>query len=332
MGDCIIPLRDLGSDIADVETSISNLPAAAGGGSLPEITTEALRTVLQALPQTPSMIGGPGPDATFPLALPVSANDWPRLQWNDWTGTFTAPTKVIFLITDNAPGGTDSRYNFIGTEDSDQAAAMAAEAALQGVIIQPILVALSDGSYNADALTTMTDYANATGGQLTQVPFSGEGTALSIISIISIIENCGDNPEPKQGRMTGGGSVFHENDNKNPRVTHGFTLHCDGGPNNLEVNWPGHRFHMELLTEAICTDDPEKDEQNPVAGFDTMTGRGLGRLNGVSGATIAFTFVDDGEPGKVSDTARMVISDSDGVVLEVEGTITKGNQQAHSEN
>ncbi len=334
------------------------LTASAGGPS-PEITAEALRTVLEGLDQTSDVTGGPPPVATPPGAISGNPDNWPQLQWNDWDGVFRAGAqRIIFVVTDNPPGGSDEVFNSAGSEDTDLATDMANLAAAQGVVIQPVLAAIGafcDGGvedgmsipgdvsalectnggvgvvvdiYQPDALTIMQNYADTTGGTLTQVPANGEGTALAIVNIL---ENCGG-LEPQEGRMTGGGSVFHENSKSNPRVTHGFTLHCDGGPNRLQVNWPGHRFHLEMLENADCFDFPERDEQNPVAGFDTMEGNGVGRLNGVPGATIEFTFVDDGEPGKVSDTASMVISDGGGIVLEVAGTISKGNQQAHSEN
>ncbi len=95
--------------------------------------------------------------------------------------------------------------------------------------------------------------------------------------------------------MTGGGSVFAGVN----RVTHGFELHCDelDLPNNLEVNWGrGHRFHLEQLTSAICTEDPDIDQTPPGhSPFDTFIGEGIGRGNGVSGALISFTFVDGGK-------------------------------------
>ena len=326
LGDCVIALRDLGSPIADVQNSIENLPAATGGGGTPEITAEALRTVLENIQQT-SGLGGVTPNVTPPGLLSPPPDGWPRLQWNDWDGTFrTEAQKVIFLITDNVPGGADSRFNFIGTEDSDQAEAMADAAAAAGVVIQPILVALSGGTFEPNAVAIMQNYADVTGGTLTQVPFSGEGTAFAITSLI---QDCGgDIPEVTEGRMTGGGSVYHEDDKKNPRVTHGFTLHCDGGPNSLEVNWPGNKFHMESLTSVTCKDFPLISEGNPVAGFDTIEGSGVGRLNGVPGATVNFRFIDAGEPGSVADSVMMTISNG-GQVLEVSGTIQKGNQQAH---
>jgi hypothetical protein len=351
VGDCIIVLRDLGSSTIDeVETSITNL-AAGGGGGTPEITAEALRTVFETLPETPGL-AGVSPAVTAPGGLDLP-DGWPRLQWNPWNGTFQAGSQqVVFLVTDDVPGGSDDTFE---AADATLASDMAMDYANAGIVIQPIQVATrvcdggdedgervptgvteamcTDGGgsvveeFRADVTNIMQAYATQTGGTLTQVPFSGEGTALSIISII---ENCGG-LEEQEGRMTGGGSVFHEDDKSNGRVTHGFTLHCDGGPNRLQVNWGnGNKFHLETLTEASCFDFPELDEQNPVAGFDTIMGSGVGRLNGVSGATIEFTFVDDGEPGKKSDTAIMTING--GADLIVSGKITKGNQQAHPEN
>ncbi len=131
------------------------------------------------------------------------------------------------------------------------------------------------------------------------------------------------------GRMTGGGSVF---DSTNKRITHGFTLQCDvtNGPNNLEVNWgKGNNFHLTSLTTAICTDDSTIKPNPPAAGFDTYIGAGTGKLNGVSGATIAFTFTDAGEPGK-NDHATIVIDDGTSIiVLSVSGNLKNGNHQAH---
>lgn len=136
-------------------------------------------------------------------------------------------------------------------------------------------------------------------------------------------------PEVEQGqRMTGGGSVFGTGQN---RVTHGFQVRCDATDprQNLEVNWQGNQFHLLDLTSATCSDDPALDEENPVAGFDTFVGTGTGRYNGVEGATIEFTFTDDGEPGS-DDTADIVIRDENGdVVLDVSGDLNFGNHQAH---
>jgi len=135
---------------------------------------------------------------------------------------------------------------------------------------------------------------------------------------------------PVEGRMTGGGSVFRID---GARVTRGFEIHCDlREPNNIEVNWPGgNNFHMDTLTAAVCTDDPAIIQNPPAAPFDTFTGDGTGKLNGVPGATIHFVFVDAGEPGK-NDTALIHIWDADGnLVLEVSGFIDVGNLQAHKD-
>ena len=139
------------------------------------------------------------------------------------------------------------------------------------------------------------------------------------------------------GRMTGGGSVFTIND---VRVTRGFQIHCDlRDPNNLEVNWPGNRFHLSKLTSAVCTDNPAVLQTPPnSAPFDTFTGTGVGRLNNKAGARIEFVFVDAGEPG-YSDTARMKIFDqNNSLVLDVPGSIAvpgllnSGNLQTHKDN
>lgn len=128
--------------------------------------------------------------------------------------------------------------------------------------------------------------------------------------------------------MTGGGGLAED------RLRHGSVLHCtvsDPGPDRLQVNWgKGNKFHLEDLTDAACTDDPGISEGKPVAGFDTHTGAGSGRYNGVSGATAEWTITDAGEPGR-SDTLKIKITDANGdVVLDREGTLDTGNNQAHN--
>lgn len=132
-------------------------------------------------------------------------------------------------------------------------------------------------------------------------------------------------PKPVKGRMTGGGSVGKTD------VRHGFELHCDMSlPNNLEINWgKGNNFHLTSLTLATCSDDPSIDEGQPVAGFDTYAGSGVGKLNGVDGATIDFVLTDAGEPGKAGDYAKFSING--GAALAVSGTLDSGNHQAHPE-
>lgn len=131
-----------------------------------------------------------------------------------------------------------------------------------------------------------------------------------------------------EGRMTGGGSVFAGS----LRVTHGFTLRCDGGdnPQRLEVNWgKGNKFHLTSLTGVLCSDDPALIPNQPKAGFDTYEGTGVGKYNGAAGATASWKFTDAGEPG-TSDTAQITIWDANGnQVLTVSGPLEKGNHQAH---
>ena len=131
--------------------------------------------------------------------------------------------------------------------------------------------------------------------------------------------------------MTGGGSAFRLSDNT--RVTRGFEIHCDlREPNNIQVNWPGNRFHLQDLTGAICTDSPFIDQLPRSASFDTFQGEGDGILNGDPGARIDFVFVDAGEPGR-DDPASILIFDSDNnLVLDVSGFLRKGNIQAHKDN
>ena len=134
------------------------------------------------------------------------------------------------------------------------------------------------------------------------------------------------------GRMTGGGSVFTDD---GERVTHGFELHCgDGtiGPNNLEINFSGNRFHLESLTSGVCSDDPDESPLPRQAPFEIFDGMGIGRFNGVSGFDITFQLTDFGEPGR-RDIAEFDITAPDGTeILTVSGPLEFGNHQAHPEN
>ena len=139
--------------------------------------------------------------------------------------------------------------------------------------------------------------------------------------------------KPPDCWMTGGGSIFDADGmvEYTGRTTHGMVLHCDSrNPNRLEINWEGNQFHLTSLNAAMCPDTAGIEPNPPGAAFDTFQGMGEGRLNGVPGATISFTFTDAGEPG-VNDTAEITIFDPDGwQVLNIAGPLTFGNHQAHS--
>jgi len=136
-------------------------------------------------------------------------------------------------------------------------------------------------------------------------------------------------PPSAEGRMTGGGKTTLPG---GISITNGFTIHCDIVlSNNLEINWPGNKWHIDKpLTSALCIDDPAIAPAPPKAPFDTFFGEGLGRLNGVDGSLVKFTFVDAGEPGK-NDMIQLQIFDlNNNLVLDVPLTkISNGNFQAH---
>jgi hypothetical protein len=130
------------------------------------------------------------------------------------------------------------------------------------------------------------------------------------------------------GRMTGGGTVVHTS------VHFGFVLQCDRAksPNHLQITWGKGKnkgkFHLTSMLSAACSDDPSISEGQPVAGFDTYRGSGIGKYNGISGATAGWVATDAGEPGK-NDTLQITIKDAAGnTVLTVSGRI-RGNEQAH---
>ena len=145
----------------------------------------------------------------------------------------------------------------------------------------------------------------------------------------------GEEPPPPEecsfveGRMTGGGGQIIIGD---VFVSRGLTIHCDIVlSNNLEINWPGNQWHIDKpLDSATCIDDPAFNPVPPRAPFDTFIGVGTGRLNGVDGSVVMFTFIDNGEPGR-TDMASIQIFDAGGtLVLDVPlSLLDRGNLQAH---
>lgn len=133
------------------------------------------------------------------------------------------------------------------------------------------------------------------------------------------------------GRMTGGGNfTCYDAEGNEVKTTHGFELHCSTAntPNRFELNWDGNQFHLEDYQTAFCLDDPTIAPQPPAAPLDTLVFTGLGRLNGVSGASISATLTDAGEPG-TDDHVLLTISAGGSVVLTCDANLDGGNQQAH---
>ena len=117
------------------------------------------------------------------------------------------------------------------------------------------------------------------------------------------------------GYITGGGRIDlnatdpnHQVDGQETveKVTHGFQLHCNthSGPNNLEVNWNGNKFHLDELERTGCFDDDSMNEPPPThkgknkPTLDIYHGEGWGRYNGECGAFASWTIDDNSEPGK----------------------------------
>ena len=138
-------------------------------------------------------------------------------------------------------------------------------------------------------------------------------------------------PREPHGFMTGGGSI---QTTAAGRVTHGAHLVCvpSEGPNNLQVNWAGHRFHLESVTSTAntCRNDPAIDPGKPAATFDTIEGDGAGRCNG-NPATVHWKLTDAGEPGG-GDRFEVRVDGGPSCQLNVAGTLSGGNHQAHSKS
>ncbi len=160
----------------------------------------------------------------------------------------------------------------------------------------------------------------------TEPPAGVAGPSFGVVECDPKDEKCDEGT----GRMTGGGRQITV---AGVSVTRGFTIHCDIVlSNNVQVNWQGTQWHLDKpLDAAECIDDPTIAPEPPPAPFDTFIGDGTGRLNGVDGSTIHFTFIDKGEPGGKNDMAAIRITAPDGtVVLDVPlQVLTGGNIQAH---
>ena len=136
---------------------------------------------------------------------------------------------------------------------------------------------------------------------------------------------------PKVGHMTGSFKV----DIEGVRYTGTVNLYCDPSQlskgRNLQVNWPGHRWHLSKVALHDVSCFKKADPRPPVADWNLMMARATGTLNGHAASEITFVFSDKGEPGH-QDTVSFVIRNAKGeLVAQIpESNLTAGsNLQAH---
>ena len=155
-----------------LESAVGGL-SAFGGGNLPEMTDEALRTTIDAL--------GPRPFQTG-TALPFRSS----------------ALKIIVLITDALPAGFDDQYT-PGVDDVN-ANQRALDAAAAGIKISAVFVPTQ--GVDPQIVAIMQNYATRTGGIYLLTQSDGNGTADAIREVISA---CGGGPPPDGGTPDGGG-------------------------------------------------------------------------------------------------------------------------------
>jgi hypothetical protein len=105
----------------------------------------------------------------------------------------------------------------------------------------------------------------------------------------------------KTNRMTGGGGlpIVYPTSLQGQQAHNGFMLHCYSfdQPDNLEITWGnGNSFHLTNDTSSLCDNDPNATGSSG-ASFNHIHGFGTGRANGQPGATVKWSFTDNGEPG-----------------------------------
>jgi len=135
---------------------------AAGGERIPELSADALATVLERLPASG------------------------RPQIGDFTGGFEADVRIVILITDQLPGGFDDLYT-PGVDDvlADQ---MAEQAGNMDVRISAVYVPTQVWP-DPETQRIMQNYANRTFGLYIMTDRRGEGVGDSIADIVA---SCGE--------------------------------------------------------------------------------------------------------------------------------------------
>lgn len=161
-----------------------------------------------------------------------------------------------------------------------------------------------------------------------------DGFLASDTPTVSVNVNAPTSCASGTGRFTGGGKQVIVNV---VTLTKGFEVDCDlhQPSNNLEINWidasgGSHHFHMDTLTSAVCT--LNGNPVPPKAPVNTIVASGIGEFDNVTGFTVQFTLIDNGEPGTHDQAGFMVFETANpsNVVLAFPVmTVTTGNIQAH---
>ena len=299
-------------DTTDVPTTYTDEDSAHYFGGVVEVPLIRIEKAINAVdPENPTVQEDADSVALGPLLTIGSDVIWTYQLFNE----SEAALLVTGIVDVNAADANDSFTPLYVSGDTDGDGLLDTDEAWLYTSEGRVDYQVTEGVYSNLATVTAEDVSGTLTASDSDSNYHTGTPALVTIS----------------GRMTGGGSVFTDD---GMRVTHGFELHSDPniGPNSLEVNFNGNRFHLEQLTSVIGYDDPDIDQLPRSAPFDTMSGEGIGRLNNQDGYSVRFLFTDAGEPGS-KDFAEIEIIDPDGnLVLYVADQLTRGDQQAHPEN
>jgi hypothetical protein len=265
-----------------------------------------------------------------------------RHRISSWTGAFAAGFLLLFsgaavahgpVITGEAvcdeSGALIINYFVTSNRTSIAGSHPQVDVLVNGQVVGSGAFVAPENSFSGS--TPAPDGTSATLTALTVGPWADgfPGGQSNSVTVVYPPESC--ETDPGIGRFTGGG---HQITIGNVKITRGLTIHCDLLlSNNLEINWPGNKFHMtEHLTTVACTDDPEIIQAPPPAPLDTLIGVGTGKWNNNTGYTVEFTLQDWGEPGGLDRMAILVYETANpaNVKLNVPLQIlTGGNLQAH---
>lgn len=288
--------------------------------------SDAAMTRHALAPTTPLL--GIRPANPRPPASLVRTAELERLEvCKDYAAGSTAPALTDFTVA--VTGGTTQNFGFQLTPGECQ------EIWVNGAVAD--LVTVTETVPAGFSVASVLQLITTSGLQAPVGPTPGNSVAVTIggpglPGALLVFTNTPLPPPPPppsaEGRMTGGGVQLFGG----ARISRGFTIHCDIVlSNNLEINWGDNKWHIDKpLTSAYCFDDPNVDHGPPAAPFDTFVGEGVGRLNGVDGAIVKFTFVDAGEPGKNDQAKIQIFAPGGALVLDIPlSNLDHGNIQAH---